>query len=108
MRTLLFALVLIGCKPGGTKTADVWCAKATTMYAKCEGQQDMTAQEWELVLDRWRGLCRAVMTGETKQLLPDGLQIYTDMSEPMREGLRVQAECMARSKDCVEYRACEK
>jgi len=108
MRTLLFALLLIGCKPGGTKTADKWCAKATVMYEKCEGQQGMHPQEWELTLDRWRGLCRAVMTGETKQLLPDGLQIYTEMSPAVREGLRIQAECMAQAADCVAYRACEK
>lgn len=101
-------LVAIGCKPAGVKDADKLCANATAMYAQCEKQEGMHAQEWELILDRWRGLCRAVITGETKQLLPDGLQMYEEMSDEVRAGLRVQAECTARTKTCDEYRACEK
>jgi len=101
-------LLAFGCKPAGVKNADELCARATAMYAKCEQQAGMHPQEWELVLDRWRGLCRAVITGETKQLLPDGLQMYSEMSDEIRAGLRVQAECTSNAKTCDEYRACEK
>jgi hypothetical protein len=101
-------LFVLACKPAGVKTTDQLCAKATAIYAKCEQQQGMHPQEWELVLDRWRGLCRAVITGETKQLLPDALQMYTEMSDEVRAGLRVQAECTSRATTCDEYRACEK
>jgi hypothetical protein len=101
-------ILLIACKPGGVKDTDKLCAQATAMYAKCEAHDGMKAQEWELVLDRWRGLCRAVITGETKQLLPDGLQMYYEMPEDVRAGLRVQAECTAKTTTCDQYRACEK
>ena len=103
------ALVLVvACKPAGVKNVDELCAKATAMYAKCEGQQGMHPQEWELILDRWRGLCRAVITGETKQLLPDGLAIWTEMPDDVRAGLKLTAECTSKAKTCDEYRACEK
>jgi len=102
---LVFA---IACTPGGVKKPDEMCARATAMYAQCEEHEGMHPQEWELVLDRWRGLCRAVITGETKQLLPDALQMYTEMTDDVRAGLKVQAECTARAKTCTEYRACEK
>lgn len=103
------ALVLVvACKPSGVKDADKLCANATAMYAKCETQQGMHPQEWELILDRWRGLCRAVITGETKQLLPDALQMYSEMDDETRAGLKVQAECTSKAKTCDEYRACEK
>lgn len=101
-------VLLVACKPAGVKNTDELCAKATQMYAQCEKQEGMHPQEWELVLDRWRGLCRAVITGETKQLLPDGLQMYQEMSDEIRAGLKVQAECTAAAKTCDAYRACEK
>lgn len=102
------ALVLVvACKPGGVNDTHQLCAKATAMYAQCETQEG-TAQEWELVLDRWRSLCRAVISGETKQLLPDALQLYAEMTDDVRAGLKVQAECTAKAKTCGEYRACEK
>ena len=94
-------------KPGGVTNVDELCAKATAMYAKCEYDKTMHPQAWELVLDRWRGLCRAVITGETKQLLPDGLQMYSEMSDDTRLGLRQQAECTARTTTCEQYHACE-
>ena len=104
-----FALVFfVACKPGGVKNTDQLCAKATAMYAKCEREAGMHPQEWELILDRWRGLCRAVITGETKQLLPDGLQMYNEMPEEIRAALRAQAECTAQTTTCEQYRACEK
>lgn len=103
------ALVLaVGCKPGGVKNTDQLCAKATAMYAKCESHEGLHPQAWELTLDRWRGLCRAVITGETKQLLPDGLQMYSEMSAEIRAGLAQQAECTAQTTTCEQYRACEK
>jgi hypothetical protein len=102
-----FALLfVVACKPGGQKDADQLCAKATAMYAKCEQQEGMHPQEWELVLDRWRGLCRAVITGETKQLLPDALQVYQEMDQGTRAGLRLQAECTAKATTCLAYHAC--
>ena len=101
-------IVLVACKPGGVKNTEQLCAKATAMYAKCEKHDGMHPQEWELVLDRWRGLCRAVITGETKQLLPDGLQMYTEMSAEIRTALANQAECTAQTQTCDQYRACEK
>jgi hypothetical protein len=100
-------LFVVACKPAGVKDADQLCAKATAMYAKCEQQEGMHAQEWELVLDRWRGLCRAVMTGETKQLLPDGLQMYQEMPEEIRAVLRTQAECTSKATTCIAYHSCE-
>ena len=100
-------VLLIACKPAGVKNMDKLCARAAGMYAQCETHEGLQPQEWDLTLDRWRSLCRAVMTGETKQLLPDALQIYTEMPEEVRAGLRVQAECTAQTTTCGEYRACE-
>src|SRR5688572_26576123 len=94
MRFVLIAL-LVACKPGGVKKTDELCAKAAVMYEKCEYEDGTHPQEWELILDRWRGLCRAVITGETKQLLPDALQMYNEMPEKIRDMLRTQAACMA-------------
>jgi hypothetical protein len=101
-------VLLVACKPAGVKNTDELCAKATKMYAQCEKREGMQAMEWDLVLDRWSSLCRAVLTGETKQLLPDALQIYAEMSDEVRAGLKVQAECTSVAKTCDEYRACEK
>ena len=99
-------LVVVACKPAGVKDADQLCAKATAMYAKCEQQEGAHPQEWELILDRWRGLGRAVMTGETKQLLPDALQMYQEMDQGTRAGLKVQAECTAKATTCIAYHTC--
>jgi hypothetical protein len=102
-------LLLVACKPAGVKKTDELCAKATKMYAQCEKRDEgMQPLEWDLVLDRWSSLCRAVITGETKQLLPDALQLYTEMADDVRAGLRVQAECTAVATTCTDYRACEK
>ena len=49
-----------------------------------------------------------MITGETKQLLPDSLQMYTEMSDEVRAGLRIQAECTSTATTCDAYRACEK
>lgn len=109
MRTALsLALVLGACKPGGVTAADELCAKASAMYAKCESQGANTAQQWELVIDRWRGLCRAAMTGETKQLLPNALELWNAMEDDVRAGLKVQAQCSAAATTCEQYAACDK
>ena len=92
MRFVLLAFV-VACTPGGKRDTEELCAKATKMYERCEYDKTKHPQAWELELDRWRGLCRAVFTGETKQLLPDGLQMYEEMSEEIRAGLKQQAEC---------------
>ncbi len=108
MRLVVIAMLVAGCTPGGKRNVEEQCAKATAMYAKCEDRGGLDAQAWELTLDRWRGLCRAVITGETKQLLPDGLQMYTEMSDEIRAGLRQQAECTAKTTTCEQYRACDR
>ena len=108
MLRVVLMLAVVGCKPSGVKDAEKLCAKATAMYEKCEREPGVHPQEWELTLDRWRGLCRAVITGETKQLLPDALQIFNEMPDDVKAGLRVQAECTAKTTTCEQYRACEK
>ena len=111
MWRMRFAVAIVlgaaACAPSGVKDAEKLCAKAAAMYAQCEREPGMHPQEWELTLDRWRGLCRAVITGETKQLLPDALQLFTEMPDEVKAGLRAQAECTAKTTTCEQYRACE-
>jgi hypothetical protein len=107
MRTVLVLLLVAGCKPGVT-AADELCAKAAAIYDRCESHSENTAQQWELVIDRWRGLCRAALTGETKQLLPDGLAIWNDMADDVRAGLKLKAECTGAATTCEQYTACDK
>ena len=97
-----------GCKPGGVGEADKLCARAAAMYAQCESREGLHPQQWELVIDRWRGLCRAALTGETRQLLPDGAAIWAEMTDDVKAGLREQAACAAKAATCPEYAACEK
>ena len=100
-------IALAACKPGGVGDADQLCARAAAMYDQCESRDGMTAQQWELVIDRWRGLCRAVITGETRQLLPDGEAIWREMTDDVRAGLREQAVCAANAASCPQYAACD-
>lgn len=106
---LLFG-VLAACKPGGVTKEQELCAKAAAMFDKCE-DLDMTGSDAalsrELTIDRWRGLCRAVFTGKTEQLMPNARELYQSMDEPTKLGLKVQAECAAKAKDCDEYKKCE-
>lgn len=97
-----------GCKPGGVTSTHELCARAAAMYERCEERGGMTPQQWELGLDRWRGLCRAAFTGETRQLLPDGLALWEQMSDEARRGLRDQATCAAAAADCARYAACDR
>jgi hypothetical protein len=108
MRGLVLLVAIAACKPGGGSKPKELCAGAAAMYEKCESRGDLDAQQWELVIDRWRGLCRAVMTGETKQLLPDGLALFSEMTDGTKQQLRAQAECAAAATDCPQYAACSK
>lgn len=107
MRTVLALLLVAGCKPD-VSAADELCANAAAIYDRCESHGGNTKLQWELVIDRWRGLCRAALTGQTKQLLPDGLAIWNDMADDVRAGLKLTAECTARAATCEQYAACDK
>ncbi len=114
MRRLLILapfLALAACKGGGVSKEQETCAKAAAMFEKCE-ELDMTGSDAKmantLALDRWRGLCRAVLTGETKQLMPNALELFNAMDDATKAGLRVQAECTAKATTCDEYAACSK
>jgi hypothetical protein len=104
----LAGLALAGCQPGGVGASDKLCAQAAEMYARCESRDELTAQQWELVIDRWRGLCRAALTGETRQLLPDGAAIWAEMTDDVKDALREQARCAAKATTCEQYAACDK
>lgn len=112
MRAALAAsLVLaISCKAGTTEDQEL-CAKAAAMFERCEdldmGSGSDAALTRELMIDRWRGLCRAVFTGTTEQLMPNTRELYQQMDEGTRAGLRVQAECTAKATTCAEYATCD-
>ena len=109
---LLFGLIaaLGGCKPGGVTKEQELCAKAAAMFDKCE-ELDMSGSDAalsrELTIDRWRGLCRAVFTGKTEQLMPNARELFNAMDDGTKAGLKVQAECAAKAKDCAEYKKCD-
>lgn len=114
MRSLLIVaplLALAACKGGGVSKEQETCAKAAAMFEKCE-ELDMTGSDTKmantLAVDRWRGLCRAVLTGETQQLMPNALELYNAMDDATKAGLRIQAECTAKAATCDEYAACSK
>ena len=107
MRRLLVLLLVVSCNPGTSKDKQL-CAKAAAMFEQCETIVGPTKVDRMLVVDRWRGLCRAVFTGETDQLLPDGLALFSSMDEATKLGLQRQAECSARATNCTEYAACDK
>jgi hypothetical protein len=109
VRSLLIAVALVACKGGGVTPEQEVCAKAAAMFEKCEtlateGSDAKLTNE--LTVDRWRGLCRAVLTGKTEQLLPNALELYNSMDEGTKAGLRVQAECTAKATTCAEYARC--
>ena len=110
MRCVLVAIALIGCQSRVKQETEL-CAKAARMFDRCEqfpaDGSDAKLQR-ELVVDRWRGLCRAVFTGETKQLMPDALALYAEMTDEVKAGLRQQAECTARTTTCDAYATCSK
>lgn len=87
------------------------CARAAAMFDRCEqlelGSGSDAALSRELMIDRWRGLCRAAFTGQTEQLMPNARELYLAMDEATRAGLRVQAECTAKASTCAAYDACD-
>jgi hypothetical protein len=108
-RWLACLIVLGGCTTKVSKEAEL-CAKAATMFETCEsfdGSGSDAALTKELMLDRWRGLCRAVLTGETAQLMSNARELYEAMDAETRAGLRAQAECTAKTTTCAEYVKCE-
>ena len=105
MRIVLL-LALVACTPKVSNDTEL-CAKAAAMYERCEKLQG-TKVERSLTVDRWRGLCRAVMSGETKHLMPDELALFESMDDSTRTDLRNEAQCEAQAADCAAYAACSK
>ena len=107
MRTILIlAVTIAACSPGGVTQDQELCAKAAAMFSRCEETPELEKLDRELMVDRFRGLCRAVITGETKQLLPDALQLFQTMDEGTKLAIKTQAECMAKTTTCAAYAAC--
>jgi hypothetical protein len=108
MRALVgLGLLVAACTPSGVSQAQEICARAAGMFERCEDLGTATKLERELAYDRWRGLCRAVFTGETRQLMPDALAAFEALGESERGALRSQATCASRATTCLAYRACE-
>jgi hypothetical protein len=101
---------IAACKSQVTSDQEL-CARAAAMFERCEeldlGSGSDAALTRELMIDRWRGLCRAVRTGRIDHLMQNTRELYQAMDEGTRAGLRVQAECTARAATCAEYAACE-
>jgi hypothetical protein len=108
MRCVLLLAFVAACKPGGVSNAQETCARASAMFQKCEDFGSATPLQHDLMIDRWRGLCRAVFTGETKQLMPNALEVYQALGDDERAGLKLEAECAAKAATCDAYHACEK
>lgn len=109
MRSVLALVLLLGCKQSVSKEQEL-CAKASAMFEKCEtfeGSGSDAAITKELMIDRWRGLCRAVLTGKTEQLMSSSRELYQSMDEGTKAGLRLQAECTSKAATCADYAKCE-
>jgi hypothetical protein len=106
----LAVVAVVACKSRVTSDQEL-CAKAAAMFEKCEeldlGSGSDAALTRELMIDRWRGLCRAVHTGRTDHLMQNTRELFQAMDEGTRAGLRLQAECTAKAATCVEYAACD-
>ena len=107
MRLAAIVLLLAACKPGGVGESQEMCAQAAAMYDRCETDEGSSKLDRELELDRWRSLCRAVVTGNTDQMLPDALQLYAAMDEETKAGLKLVAECQAKATTCPAYTQCQ-
>lgn len=103
---LAVATALVACTPGGVTQDHELCAKAAAMFSRCEETSDLEKLDRELMIDRFRGLCRAVITGDTKQLLPDALSMFRAMDDGTKLAIKTQAECMAKTTTCAAYAAC--
>lgn len=111
MRSLLAFVLVLGaaCTMKTTKEQEL-CARASAMFEKCEtfdGSGSDAALTKDLMIDRWRGLCRAVLTGKTEQLMANTRELYQSMDEGTKAGLRLQAECTAKATTCDEYAKCD-
>ena len=111
MRFALLTTVLLAtaCQSKVTKEQEL-CAKASAMFEKCEsfdGSGSDAALSKELMIDRWRGLCRAVLTGKTEQLMANTRELYQSMDDATKAGLKVQAECSAKATTCADYAKCD-
>lgn len=110
MRLSLLLVVLVGCKAPTTKVQQL-CARAAAMFDKCEeldvGSGSDAALSRELTIDRWRGICRAVFTGETAQLMANSKELFASMDDVTKAALRQQAECAAKATTCADYKKCE-
>ena len=110
MRSYLVCLVLAAACTARTTKEQELCAKASAMFEKCEsfeGSGSDAALSKALMIDRWRGLCRAVFTGKTEQLMQNARDLYQAMDDATKAGLRQQAECTAKATSCAEYAKCE-
>ncbi len=107
MRGLLL-VALVACKPGGVSKEQELCARAAAKFAECEDTGAADKIQREIIFDRWRGLCRAVMTGATDQMFPDVVALYASMDDDTKRSVRAEAECAAKAKTCVDYEACTK
>ena len=111
MRTavlLLAAIAIPACKPGGISKDQELCAKAAAMFAQCENTGDADKLQREIIFDRWRGLCRAVFTGENDQMFPETRDLFLAMDDDTKSQLREQAECTAKATTCAAYDACSR
>ena len=69
--------------------------KAGAMFEKCEtfdGSGSDAALTKEMMIDRWRGLCRAVLTGETAQLMTNTRELWNQMDDATKAGLKLQVQ----------------
>jgi hypothetical protein len=102
--------LMLGCKASVSKEQEL-CAKAAAMFERCEdldqGSGSDAALTRELMIDRWRGLCRAVFTGKTEQLMTNSKELFNAMDEATKAGLRLTAECSAKATTCAEYKKCD-
>ena len=110
MQRVAILVVVLGaaCTTKTTKAQDL-CARASAMFEKCEqfdGSGSDAALTKEMMIDRWRGLCRAVLTGQTAQLMANSRELYQSMDEGTKAGLRLQAECTAKAATCDDYAKC--
>jgi hypothetical protein len=105
---MFVAALLIGCQPRITVEQEQ-CGRAAEMYRMCESFKGQTPLERDLEIDRWRGLCRALLTkGDTDNLAHSTVELYQSLDDPQREALAEQARCTAETTTCRAYAACSK
>lgn len=76
------------------------------MFEKCEDFGSAAPLERDLMVDRWRGVCRALFTGETAQLMPNSLEMYRALEDDDRAALKATAECTSKATTCLAYHGC--